>query len=264
MRLISLHDPPQIEAVLRRDVFLNLYALGDLDPFFWPHTTWYGLDDGGTVAAVALLYTAFDPPTLLALAGPPAWPMRELLRAMGPVLPPRVYAHLSPECVPALAPRFRVESHGLHLKMALRDTSRLGSFDTSAVVPLMPADADELRAFYAVSHPRNWFDPRMLETGCYYGVRDGGELLSVAGVHVYSPAQRVAALGNIATHPNARGRGLGKAVTARLCAALADHIDHVGLNVRADNPAAIACYERVGFVRTAEYEECTVTLDAPA
>jgi GNAT superfamily N-acetyltransferase len=263
MPLVSLHDPRQIEAVLRRDVFLNLYALGDLDPFFWPHTTWYGLADGGAVRAVALLYTATETPTLLALAGPPFDPMRDLLRAAWGVLPPRVYAHLTPDCADALAPRFRSESHGRHLKMALCDPARLAAVDTSAVVPLSPADADELRAFYAASYPRNWFDPRMLETGRYYGVRDRGQLLSVAGVHVYSPAMRVAALGNIATHPAARGRGLGTAVTARLCAELVRECDHVGLNVKPDNRPAVACYRRLGFEPVAEYEECTLTLGVP-
>ncbi len=264
MPLVSLHDPRQIEAVLRRDVFLHLYALGDLDPFFWPYTTWYGLADGGGVRAVLLLYTATETPTLHALAGPPFDALRDLLRAACGVLPPRVYAHLTPDCADALAPRFRAESHGRHLKMALRDPTRLAAVDTAAVAPLSPADTDELRAFYAESHPRNWFDPRMLETGCYYGVRDRGELLSVAGVHVYSPAMRAAALGNVATRPAARGRGLGTAVTARLCAELLRECDHVGLNVKADNRPAVACYERLGFEPVAEYEECTLTLAAPA
>jgi ribosomal protein S18 acetylase RimI-like enzyme len=257
MPLVSLHDPRAIEAVLRRDVLLNLYALGDLDPFFWPHTTWYGLADG---TAVLLLYAATETPTLHALSGPPFDPLRDLLRAAWGVLPPRVYAHLTPECAGALAPRFRAESHGRHLKMALRDPARLAAVNTSPVVPLSPADADELRAFYARSYPRNWFDPRMLQTGRYYGVREGGELLSVGGVHVHSPAMRVAALGNIATHPEARGRGLAAAVTARLCAELLRECDHVGLNVKADNAPAVACYERLGFEPVAEYEECTLTL----
>jgi predicted GNAT family acetyltransferase len=100
----------------------------------------------------------------------------------------------------------------------------------------------------------------MLQTGRYYGVRDAGRLLSVAGVHVHSPAMRVAALGNIATHPTARGRGLAAAVTARLCAELLRECDHVGLNVKADNQPAVACYSRLGFAPVAEYEECTLTL----
>jgi ribosomal protein S18 acetylase RimI-like enzyme len=255
MRLVSLHDRAAIEAVLRRDPALHLYALGDLDPFFWPLTTWYGLDSAG---AVLLLYHGSDPPTLLALSGPPVDPLTDLLRLAGPLLPPVLYAHLTPAAADALRPRYHIKPHGRHLKMALTDPGRAAAVDTSAVVPLTPADRDELLAFYAVSYPRNWFNPRMLETGCYYGTRDADGLAAVAGVHVYSPAYRAAALGNIATHPRARGRGLGAAVTARLCQALTG-IDHVGLNVKADNEPAIRCYRRVGFEPVAEYDECTLT-----
>jgi ribosomal protein S18 acetylase RimI-like enzyme len=44
-------------------------------------------------------------------------------------------------------------------------------------------------------------------------------------------------------------------VTARICRSLRAEVDHVGLNVRADNRAAIACYERLGFAPVAPYEE---------
>src|SRR5262249_59681854 len=35
MPIVSLHDRERIEPVLRRNVFLRIYALGDLDDFFW-------------------------------------------------------------------------------------------------------------------------------------------------------------------------------------------------------------------------------------
>jgi predicted GNAT family acetyltransferase len=99
----------------------------------------------------------------------------------------------------------------------------------------------------------------MLQTGFYYGVRRGPDLVSVAGVHVYSRPYQVAALGNITTRPDARGRGLATAATARLCQELLRAgVEHVGLNVKADNRAAIACYEKLGFERVAGYGEYTV------
>jgi ribosomal protein S18 acetylase RimI-like enzyme len=48
--------------------------------------------------------------------------------------------------------------------------------------------------------------------------------------------------------------------TARLCRELLATVDQIGLNVRADNAAAIACYPRLGFARGASYEECLLTL----
>src|SRR5438093_529591 len=91
------------------------------------------------------------------------------------------------------------------------------------------------RSSWPIAVGRNWFDPRMLETGHYYGIRQDGTLLSIAGVHVYSPRYRVAALGNITTRPAARGHGLATLVTAKLCQELLRSVDEIGLNVRADN-----------------------------
>jgi len=79
---------------------------------------------------------------------------------------------------------------------------------------------------------------------------------------VYSPRQRVAALGNITTHPEHRGRGHARAVTARLCQHLAESTDHIGLNVKAHNVTAIRCYESLGFEVAAKYDERVATLAA--
>ncbi|GAA2711947.1 GNAT family N-acetyltransferase [Micromonospora olivasterospora] len=41
-----------------------------------------------------------------------------------------------------------------------------------------------------------------------------------------------------------------------LCARLRARVDHVTLNVRADNTAAVRLYERLGFTRVADFTEC--------
>ena len=56
MPVISLHDKEQIELILRQNVFLHIYALGDLDDFFWPLTTWYALEDGREIRNCAALH----------------------------------------------------------------------------------------------------------------------------------------------------------------------------------------------------------------
>jgi ribosomal protein S18 acetylase RimI-like enzyme len=80
-------------------------------------------------------------------------------------------------------------------------------------------------------------------------------------VHVYSIRYKVAALGNITTHPDYRGRGYGRMVTGRVCKSLlGDEIDHIGLNVKADNAGAIRCYEKLGFEVVGSFREFNVTL----
>lgn len=95
----------------------------------------------------------------------------------------------------------------------------------------------------------------MLKTNQYFGIHGPRGLVSVAGIHVYSPTYRVAALGNITTHPDFRRQGLGKAVTAKLCLSLLETVKHVGLNVQVDNEEAIRCYRRLGFEVIGSYGE---------
>jgi hypothetical protein len=113
--------------------------------------------------------------------------MKELLRSLIHLLPKRFYAHLSGDVVTVLADDYQIESHGLHYKMALTNTGLLVDVDTSNVISLSVAHRDELEELYRVSHPANSFDPRILETSHFYGIRRGTTLVSVAGVHVYSP-----------------------------------------------------------------------------
>ena len=259
MQIVSLHDKDVIEAFLRKHTNLHLYALGDLDDFFWQNTVWYGLQDGQQILELVLLYTALEVPTLLAITND--FPlMQELLQKAKPLLPPRFYAHLSGKLTSVFAEEYRVESHGPHYKMALVNTAFLKTIDTTDVIPLTMRDLKYLQELYRASYPGNWFDPRLLETNLYYGIRRGGRIVSVAGVHVYSPYYRIGVLGNVTTHPAYRGQGLSTAVCAKLCQELLKTVEHVGLNVRADNHSAIACYKRLGFTLVGEYEEGLVEL----
>jgi predicted GNAT family acetyltransferase len=145
--------------------------------------------------------------------------------------------------------------------MGLTDPTALVSIDTSNVTQLTAADLDDLNQLFAASYPGNWFDSRMLETGCYYGLRHDDQLISVAGIHVFSPTFKVATLGNVTTHPDFRRQGLGKRVCAKLCQALInDNIDAIGLNVFAENSAAIRVYESLGFEKMGDYGEYMMTL----
>ena len=95
----------------------------------------------------------------------------------------------------------------------------------------------------------------MLELGPWFGIREAGRLVSVAGVHVVSARTSVAGVGGIATRPDRRGRGLARAVTAALCRALREQVELVGLNVAAANASAIRCYRTLGFREVCRYEE---------
>ncbi len=257
---VTLHSKDEVEDFCRRNPYLHIYALGDLDDFFWPHTIWYALRDQRGVRQLALLYTGCTLPTFLAYAEQPVELMRDLLRGLLPYLPKRFYAHLTQSAADVLAADYRMVSHGNYHKMALSGRQSLADFDASLAEALSVSDLQDVQALFAASYPGNFFVPRMLETGFYFGVRRGADLLSVAGVHVYSRKYKVAALGNITTRPDVRGQGLATTATARLCQELVrDGIEHIGLNVNADNQSAVACYKKLGFEWIADYGEYTVS-----
>ena len=251
--LHRLADRAALAACLGADPGLHLYELGDLDDFFFGDCAYYGWADSGEVA---LVYGGSAPATLLALTRDVGGPMRRLVEALSHALPDRVYAHLSPGLAPVLATTFEFEGRGAHHKMMLVDPRRAVPLRAHDAERLGPDDEGALRVLYAASAGGEWFTPRMLQTGAYWGLRRAGELVAAAGVHVLSQARRTAALGNVATHPQHRGRGLAGGLCARLCFELAaGGVEHLGLNVASDNAAARACYRRIGFADVGTYDE---------
>ena len=102
------------------------------------------------------------------------------------------------------------------------------------------------------------FRQRSLEFGVFYGLFDGQRLVSVAGTHIVSDTERIAALGNVMTHPDYRGRGLATVATGAVCAELLDRgIELFGLSVSRSNEAAIRVYEKIGFNRHVPFYEGT-------
>ena len=145
---------------------------------------------------------------------------------------------------------------------ALHDKARIEAFLRKNVYLHIYSigDLDEMLRLYEGAYPGNWFDPRMLETGQYFGVRKDDRLVSAAGVHVYSQEYKVASLGNVVTHHDYRSTGLAKSTTARLCQSLTKNVDHIGLNVTSENAAAMSLYEKLGFKIIAPYDECMVAM----
>ena len=262
MEWVSLHEREPIAAFCQRDIALHLYTIGDLDPFFWPYTTWYALMDGDEIEELILLYNGTAVPTIIALTPVPDGRMRELLHGIIHLLPRRFYAHLSGGLARVLAYDYDVSPFGPHLKMMLRKPELLEGWDLSETAQLTMNDLPAIQALYTTSYPSNWFDPRMLQTGYYYGTWDSGELVSIAGIHVHSEQYSAAAIGNITTHPGFRGRGYASHVLARLCRELRSSVDAIGLNVKADNAEALELYRRLGFEGAATYDESEFVLKA--
>ncbi len=257
MAPISLDNKNELYSYFARNKWLYIYNIGDLDDFFWPYTKWHGLKDNDDLKAVILLYSGLAEPTLLALSDD-IDPLKQLMTEIKDELPKNYYAHLSPGVVDVLKDDCTIEPQGQHYKMGLVDRSKLGGAPNVLIKRFDKSDLGDLRLFYYQAYPGNWLDGRMLETGYYYGVIRNGRIASVAGVHVYSKEYKVAALGNIATHPDYRGNHFGQIITAECCRQLLRSVETIGLNVCTENTPAIAIYENLGFEKMAEYEEYVI------
>lgn len=127
------------------------------------------------------------------------------------------------------------------------------------------AAVDAAATALCASAPPSWFEPHVLSEGPYFGVwlddddSGGGRksLVALGGTHVFSESVRVAALGNIVTHPSHRRRGLARAVVATLVAHMVGDcgIDTVALNVKTANTAAVGLYGSLGFETAGEFVE---------
>jgi ribosomal protein S18 acetylase RimI-like enzyme len=237
-----------------KDVYLFAYHIGDLDDFFFPDCTWFGLYNGNILEEVILMYSGLSVPTLLVFGALEKIPV--LIQGIIPRLPNRFYCHFQKEYGTYFREQYRIKSLGTHLKMKyVGSLSKLVMSETSNPILFKEEDKDKIIEFYKEAYPNGYFEPYMLRTGKYYGIKINDEIKSVAGVHVYSEKNRIAVLGNIATHHNIRGKGLAKNCIIKLLKSFNGKIDYIGLNVKEDNYPALKLYRKLGFEVHSSYEE---------
>jgi RimJ/RimL family protein N-acetyltransferase len=129
--------------------------------------------------------------------------------------------------------------------------------DISGVRRLIAADALDLNRLYNEESAR--YTGRQIIEGVYFGAHHRGWLVAAAGTHIYSRREGVAVVGNVFTHPDFRGHGLGTAVTAAVCTHLLQDCDLVVLNVDPANRTARHIYEQMGFKETGRLIEAMAT-----
>jgi ribosomal protein S18 acetylase RimI-like enzyme len=238
-----LIDKSEIRRRLNMDREWSLYALADLDDGMFEHCDWWALGD-----SLALVFAALQIQPIFVLGD--AGSTRQLLEAL------RVragYLNLKPRQLEAAEGIYRYREIHHMQRMFLEDlTPREGTAE-----PLTARDREQVERLYASGDGGGIaFAPFQLDTGFFYGIRKGAELVSVAGVHVASRNESVTGVGNIFTRPEFRGHGLAQIVTSAVALALRDAgIRTIGLNVEHTNASAIRVYERVGFRTHFSYYE---------
>lgn len=236
-----------IRHILQTDPIWCAYALADLQPAFQPYCQWHPVqtEDG---EGLALIFTALDPPILLTV-GAVAAVAQALAQA---TLPPAVFISAQLEHLPVLK-QFYDFGDNLHsmLRMTLPGNIPMQMPDLPGLVRLGPADATRIEALYTHGGPYtpDAFAPYQLDAGVFYGVADADQtLVAVGGTHIVDWQEGVAAIGNMYTRLDQRGRGLAGVVLAAIVTELRSRgATNLVLNVNEQNIGAQKLYTRLGF-----------------
>ncbi|MDC7124496.1 MAG: GNAT family N-acetyltransferase [Spirochaetales bacterium] len=243
---LTAKDRPEIYDYLRLNPYLHLYEIGDLDDRLQPFISWYGIRKEGSLKAVICVYEGGEIPTLMAFSDIYSQELYELLINVIEFMPDRFMAHLSP-CLENTVERFSTISKQQYYRMCLLETKNIKQFNTEKAVELDKKDISALQDLYSTSYQENWFEPDKININKYFGIYDKNILVAAAGTHSYSEKYSAAALGNIATRIDYRGRGLGASVTAALSESLLKEKLKIGLNVKTNNKTAVSCYLKIGY-----------------
>ncbi len=216
------------------------YAIADLDPPFRAYTS-VAVARRGTDTAACLVLRH---PAFAALV--PHGPAEGLLALLRRIDLPRA-VHL-----------FARDEHLAPLRR---------HFDYSAPTPMlrMAVDAESFRPVTGGAARLTPEDlPALLDVySAYSGNAFQADLVAAGGTQVTSTRYGIAAVGNIYTRPEARGRGLASAVTRAVVAELlGGFCRNAILNVAAANEPAIRVYTRLGFRTHCRHYEGAATLRA--
>ena len=249
-------DRAMLRAFLETDRLYSAYALCDLDDREFHRTRWGVAAVGGQPVAVVLQYAGYSPQPIFVMGESDG-----VQAILAEVIKPRTaYVAARTEHMPAIAASYRVDPGPMMLRMWV-NAARFRPFP-SDVRPLRSVDIGELNRLYQLGFA-SWLPASAISDGLYYGARVNGRLVSAAGTHVISPAARLAVVGNVMTDTDFRGRGYATAVTGAVTAELLRFCDQVVLNVRADNPPALAAYRRLGYQVTVAFEERLIHRSEP-
>jgi ribosomal protein S18 acetylase RimI-like enzyme len=135
-----------------------------------------------------------------------------------------------------------------------------GEFAAGAeIVQLTAADAPAMLELATLTEPGP-FHERTMELGTFFGIWSSGRLVAMAGERLRQP--HFVEVSAVCTHPDARGRGFGAALTATV----ANHIRQNGktpiLHLFAANQQAFRVYEKIGFSVRRTLELAVIRNDA--
>jgi predicted GNAT family acetyltransferase len=112
------------------------------------------------------------------------------------------------------------------------------------IAKLSQADATAMLELATLTKPGP-FSLRALELGDFWGVKMNGRLVAMAGERMKQPGYTE--LSGVCTHPDMRGKGLGRLLSLYVADKIVARGDQPYLHAYETNKAAITLYESIGF-----------------
>ncbi len=248
LEIRQTRDRELLREFLDSDRLFAAYALCDLDDREFGRTRWGVALDHGRPVSVVMEYTGLSPQPLFVMGD-----RAGVVGALRDVIRPRTaYLAARPELLSAAASVYKVSDGPPMVRMWVDRSSFRPT--PSAAIRLVPADIGDLNKLYDFGLT-SWLPSESVANGVYYGIRINGHLVAAAGTHVVSRTMGLAAVGNVLTHRDYRGRGFAKIVTGAVTQELLRFCDQVVLNVRSDNPPALRAYLAIGYLEHTRFEE---------
>jgi len=235
-----LTNPDEIRALLAPERAYAAYALAQLEPGLFELSEWY-VATGPERRALIVHSRSGLGRAFFALGDPQAL---DVVLSLHPG-PRFTFGSLRPEHRPVVERHFILTRGQTMLRMSV--TAETFEPVQGEAVRLHSRDISPINRLYSSEGGPTSYSPRHIEDGVYYGVLVDGRLASIAGTHVISPAEGVAVVGNVFTHPRHRDRGLATIATSAVTQALLQKCALVVLTVEANNDPAVRVYRRLGY-----------------
>ena len=248
VQISTTRDRQLLRAFLEQDRLRAAYAICDLEMREFARSKWGIATQDGRTTAVVLEYGGITPQPLFVMGDGEqiAAILREVIR------PRLVYLAADRSLLPSVERVYRVDNGPEMMRMWVN--RQMFQPVLGQAMRLSPVDVADLNRLYGLGFA-GWLPGEAVANGVYYGVRVAGKLVAAAGTHVISPEGKLAAVGNVMTNADHRGRGFAKVTTSAVTQELLRICDEVVLNVRADNPPAIAAYRALGYREHNRFEE---------
>lgn len=186
----------------------------------------------------------------------------EALAALAALVQPgeKVFVLQVPVIVPPPALRVVKEAKGVQM-VASRSVLGATRADGEEILRLADSDAPDMLALAKLTEPGP-FSSRTHVMGAFSGIRIGGRLAAMAGERMRMPGYTE--VSGVCTHPDFRGRGFAKRLSATVAAAIGARGEQPFLHAWKNNLPAISLYEKLGFRVRAEVNVAVLERRDPA